>query len=206
MPHGAGIDAAVDVLSPPTRCWYQTRGDEVVVGGSHRSLGSACLMLCIAIFWNSIVSIFVVLALSSTLNHLGYTLPETWGLKINNPQDMGVGMTAFLWLFLTPFIGIGTMLVGLFLSILAGRTEIRLRPGELALFVGVGRLGYRKRLDPKTVRDVRIDYSRRKSGDGEQKQQVTLELDDGSEISVGSLLPPERRKFVGSALSRALKL
>jgi hypothetical protein len=57
------------------------------------------------------------------------------------------------------------------------------------------------------VKDVRIDYSGpagRRSSDAEQK--IIVEFQDGKVIPFGSMLPWERRQFVGSALSRALKL
>ena len=206
MPHGAGVDPQTDLRSPPEGCWFRTEGDETIIGGSHRSIGGFILMLAFTLFWNGIVSVFVIMATTSTLNHLGIPLPDSWGFKIENPEDMGVGMTGFLWLFLTPFVGIGLFMAASSVSSLLGRTEIRIRPTEAGVFVGVGKIGYKKRFDPRKVRDVRIDAGRHQASDNPPSQQIIIESENSALIKVGSMLPAHRRKFVGSAVSQALRL
>jgi len=94
-----------DPTNPPHGTW--ARGgpdDKMELFASHRELGDVLVALGACIFWNSIVSVFVVLAISSTLNLLGVQVPSE---LIFVDLGMGVGGTLALWLFLTPFIIIG---------------------------------------------------------------------------------------------------
>ena len=206
LPHGAGVDPKVDPRNPPPGCWYRAQGNEIHIGGFHRSFGTALLFFAFTAFWNSIVSLFVVAAITSTLHHVGIQLPQFPVFHINTPKGISVGETVFLWLFLTPFIGIGIFLFSATVLCWFGRTEIRLQPSEATAFVGVGKIGYKKRFDPRTVRDVRVDYHRRQRGESAESQSLTIELEDFTLINVGSMLPSNLRSFVGSALSLALRL
>lgn len=206
MPHGAGVDSHVDSRNPPPGCWLHTQGNETIIGGSHQSFGNSIMFFAFTAFWNSIVAVFVTLAITSTLKHLGIPLPQSLGFEVTNSEDMSVGMTIFLWIFLTPFIGIGLLLIASLISSLIGRTEIRIRHDEAFAFVGFGRIGYKKRFDPRKVRDVRVDHDRPQSGESTQSQRVTIEMEDSIQVRVGSMLPADRRKFIGSALSQALHL
>lgn len=206
MPHGAGVNLQMDSRNPPQGCWFYTQGNETIIGGSHRSFGNAILFFAFTAFWNSIVAVFVTLAIRSTLNHLGIPLPQSLGFQVDNPEEMGVVMTLFLWIFLTPFIGIGLFLMASLISCLMGRTEIRIRPDQAFAFVGVGKLGYKKRFDPKKVRDVRVDHDRPQRGESTQSQRITIEMEDSTQVHIGSMLSADRRIFIGSVLSQALRL
>jgi hypothetical protein len=60
------LDAAVDLNRPPQGAWLVNDGGGTAIGASHRSLGAAAGLLFAALFWNGIVSIFVMLAISGT--------------------------------------------------------------------------------------------------------------------------------------------
>ena len=183
-----------------------TSGLGTVIGASHRSIGGAVGMLLIAAFWNGIVSIFVALALSSTLALMSIQTPAWFPGPVMNGRTMGAGVTVFLWVFLLPFIAIGLALIAGFLSCLAGKTEVRIRYSHGELFNGIGRFGFRKRFTPDAVKDVRIEETPWQTNKGRQhhKSEVVLEMIEGKPLKLGSSLPEDRRQFLAAALKKAL--
>jgi hypothetical protein len=124
-----------------------------------------------------------------------------------NKSPMGVGMTVFLWLFLTPFILIGLVLAGVFLAFVAGRTEVGITAGEGIVFSGVGWLGMRRRFAVRDVKDVRIEDRQWRDSDGDRRRQthIVIEMSSGRQIKLGSMLCDERRKYLAAALRKALQ-
>lgn len=203
--HGVPLDD-LDPSRPPAGTWYQSSGIGVEIGATHRSVGAAILTLAMALFWNGIVSVFVVFALSSTLQHLNVPTPDWFPAPKMNGGEMGVGMTIFLWLFLTPFIAIGLAMIAAFLSALGGRTEVRIRQGEGNIFTGVGPVGWRQRFNAESVKDVRIDHQSWRDHDRDRRtrNKIILEKQDGKTIKFGSMLNAERMKFVAGATRQAV--
>jgi|ERR1035437_10435636 hypothetical protein len=119
---------------------------------------------------------------------------------------MSMGMTLFLWIFLTPFIVVGLVLIGAFLSALGGRTEVRIRNAEGVVFVGIGTFGYRRRFDASAVKDVRIDDKQWSDNDGrrQRKTYIIIETREGKLVKFGSMLAEERRKFVAGTVRKVL--
>jgi hypothetical protein len=193
------IIPVVDLTRPPPGVWYRWDGLSTVIGTSHRSWGLAGGMLAMALFWNGIVSIFVGVALSSTVHLLGFpSLPWLPNAAMGH-DTMGWGVTLFLWAFLTPFIVVGLLIVAAFFSALGGRTEIQLRPGQGTIFHGFGPLGWTRHFDPQTVRGVR-----REEREGSQKNSaVTFALHNGQELTVAFISDPDRRAFIMAALRKS---
>ncbi len=196
----------VDFHRPPPGIACNTLGEKLTIRVTHRSLGGAIGALAVSLFWNGIVSVFVVLVLASTLNLLGVTVPNWFPAPDMNGSPMGLGMTLFLWLFLTPFILIGASMIGVFLMSIGGRTEIRIDASEGMVFTGIGPLGYRRRFLTSQVSDVRIDDKQWRDNDGarQRKTYIVIEMQGGKLIRLGSTLSEERRKFVGALLNTAL--
>ena len=203
--HGLAL-SDVDLAHPPQGAWHSQMGMGTVIGATHRSIGMAIGALAISLFWNGITSVFVSLALSSTLKHIGVGTPDWFPDPKMNGGPMSVGMTIFLWLFLTPFILIGLAMIGAFLSSLGGRTEIRIGPTEGVIFNGIGSFGRRKRFNTETVRDVRIQNEewRGRHGRRNQKKSILIETQDGKQHKFGSMLREDRMNFVASALRQTL--
>ena len=203
---GAELADGVDLRLPPAGATYRNDGAGTVVSASHRALGSAMGVLFFALFWNGIVSVFVLLAISGTMHNLHINLPDWFPAPKMNGGDMGVGMTLFLWIFLTPFITIGVVMMGAFLSCVAGRTEVRIHNAEGVVFTGIGSLGYRRRFDAGAVKDVRIDDRtwRDNGGARQRKTCILIETREGKLVKFGTILREDRRKFVASAVRKAL--
>jgi hypothetical protein len=196
-----------DLQRPPAGTWYRPGPVDTVIGASHRSLPAALGSLAVCLFWNGIVSVFVLVALSGTLHNLGVTLPGWFPAPEMNDETMSWGVVLFLWLFLTPFIVIGAGMVLYFLSALAGHTEVRLRQGMGTLFVGIGPLGWTRRFDPALVHTVKLrDKTWRDSdGDARRQRKIHLELQNGKTLEFGSTLREERQHFLVAALRQALR-
>lgn len=206
--HGNELTATINLQNPPAGAWYQTEAGEISIGATHRSWGSALGMLAISLFWNGIVSVFVLLALSATLHNLHVNVPDWFPAPKMNGGGIGVGMNIFLWLFLTPFIVIGTGMILGFFSSLIGRTEITISSSECLVFVGIGSLGWKRRFNPRSVTEVRINDTtwRDSDGDRQNKVRVLITTSDGKAIEFGSLLTTERRNFIAGALRKVLGL
>ena len=176
------------------------------VAQARMPVGMALGALAFSLFWNGIVSVFVLLAISATLRNLDIAVPEWFPAPKMNGSAMGVGETIFLWIFLTPFIVIGLVMIGAFLSALAGRTEVRIGQGEGVVFSGIGPLGWPRRFKPEAVKDVRIDHSqwRDRDGDRRSKTHIVMETQEGKLIKFGSMLREERMKFVAAAVRKVL--
>ncbi len=205
--HEEAIAADVDVTRPPPGAWYRSTGFGAVIGATHRSLGTALAMLAFSLFWNGIVSVFVAVAIASTCHLLGWQLPD-WFLspKMKGGGLPGWGMTIFLWLFLTPFIAVGLLLFGTFLSALGGRTEVRIHHAHGEVFGGIGPFGRRRRFNTQAIKQVRIESKtwRDKRGTEREKYRIIIEPAEGKPIKFGSMLREDRRKFVAAAVRKAL--
>ncbi len=197
----------VDFDRPPAgvHYWQDHRGMKVIA--SHRSLGIAAGALAVSLFWNGIVSVFVLVALSGTLRVLGITLPDRFPAPKMNGGEMGLGMVIFLWIFLTPFITIGVCMIAAFLMALCGRTEVQIGDADASIFTGIGPLGRRRRFHPATVKSIRVDdrIVHDSEGDSQRQTAIVIETDEGKILKLATMLPQERRKFLAAALMQSLR-
>lgn len=202
---GTTVDEDVDASRPPDGTWFQRDMRGVVVGATHRSLGQAFGLLLFSLFWNGIVSVFVAFAVASTLKHLGVTLPHWFPAPTSKGSAVGVGMTIFLWLFLTPFIAVGLGMLMTFLSCLAGKTELQIQGGQGVIFTGIGSLGFRKRFSTSEIQHVRIEDKRWRDSDGTSHRNARIVIETNRKpINFGSMLTDERRRFVAGCVKKEL--
>ena len=196
----------IDFDRPPRGIQYDRMGDKLVLCASLRSIGPAAGALAIALFWNGIVSVFVLIATASTLTHLGIQPPEWFPAPEMEDGPMSLGMTIFMWIFLSPFIAIGATMIGAFFLSAGGKTEIRLDQSEGTVFTGIGPLGFRRRFLTSKVSDVRIDDRQWRDSDGDRQRKVciAIEMHGGKVIRFGASLSEERRKFVAGVLTKTL--
>lgn len=200
---GSVVDENVDLSRPPGGAWFERTGDGVVLGATHRALGQAFGLLFFSLFWNGVVSVFVLMATAATLHHLGIPLPH-W-FPMSKGTAVPLPLTIFLWLFLTPFIAVGLVVLATFLSALAGRTELRIQRDEVTLFTGVGPVGFRKRFATTAVRDVRLQEQSWRDNRGTARQQKSLVIDtDAKPVTFGTMLSEPRRRFIAAAAKKEL--
>jgi hypothetical protein len=200
------LQSGVDLNDPPPGAWRRQEGVETVVGATHRALGMALAALVFCLFWNGIVSLFVLHNAAATFRLLHIPAPAWFPAAKMNGGPMGVGMTIFLWIFLTPFMAIGLGMFWSFLSSLGGRTEVRITGAQGVVFTGIGPVGWRRRFEPATITDVRIEDRswNDRNGNPRSNSFIVLETREGKQIKFGTSLSNERRKFVAAAVRRAV--
>jgi hypothetical protein len=190
-----------EVLSkPPAGCAVSEWGQDVLVHATLRSLGGFVGMLFVALFWNGIVSVFVLIALAGLHHHLIGPLPAWFPAPQLNPP-MGLGMTLFLCIFLIPFVTIGSLLVGAMLLNLVGKVEVRIGISDADVRTGLGFLAWRRRFDPTCVRRVSIGSTSWETN-GRPSEVVVIDAD--RTIKFGSLLAEDRREWLQAILTELL--
>ena len=185
---------------PPKGCEILHLGGEVLVRASLRSLPGVAGSLFFALFWNGITSIFVLIAVAGLYANLIGPLPEAFPAP-DIDDDMTLGMTLFLCLFLTPFVVVGLGMVGAVLLNLLGRVEVRIGEGEGVVRTGVGFVTWNRRFDPNQVRHVETGVTPWQTND---RHSPLIVIKTDRHIKFGSLLREERREWLQSALRAIL--
>jgi hypothetical protein len=198
-----------EILSqPPTGCSIVALGRGVVARASFRSLTGFLLPAGLALFWNSIVSIFVLIAIAGLYTNLIGPLPAWFpapGLKDGKPEmngePMGLGMTLFLCVFLIPFVTVGIGMIGVALLNLIGKVEVVI--DELDSYVATCAGGFRwiRRFDPYRVRAVSFGTTAWQSEGGPNR---LIELSADRTIRFGSLLQADRMEWLRVVLKELL--
>ncbi len=78
--------------------------------------------------------------------------------------------------------------------------------GTHLMRTGISALGYRRRFDASAVKVVRLEDRqwRDSDGDRQRKTRIMIESREGKQVKLGSMLTPERRKFVAGAARKVL--
>lgn len=192
---------SVDVSKPPEGCEVVELGDRIEVRASARSWGTAVGTALFGLFWNGIVSVFVILAIAGTLHVLGIGVPNWFPAPQANGGPMTVGTVLFLWIFLIPFMLIGTLIFVAFLIAIAGRCEVIVQSGRGTAGTGIGPLMWRQKFDANAVKSVRTGETTWKQND-QRKPLVLIEAD--RKVKFGSGLAEERRLWMTAVLARTL--
>lgn len=205
---------------PPGGCVIRDYGDRVTLRASARSLPGAAGLAFFAIFWNGIVSVFLVVLFSSIMAHMGVTLPAWFPTPMgsggggggggassgSSNSNMPLGMTIFMALFLTPFVLIGLTVLGALLTTLVGRVEVRLRGPAGEVFTGVGPIGWKRRFNADAVEAIRFTDSGIEQ-EGKKRRAIAIETDPargGKTLKFATLLPDQRRLWLGGVLKTML--
>lgn len=208
----SGDEVITDAEMPaavPSGCWLSDSGTQIVVGAKCRS-ASGFFFLIFATFWNSIVSVFVLIAAGGLYTNLIGTLPSWFPMAGNSSggkhggmtaSTMPLGMTLFLCVFLIPFVlvGAGTAaaaLVGLF-----GKVEVRLNGREGVAFTGVGAIGWKRAFEADLVRNVKIGDA---GSSTNNKPDRTVIIEANRRIKIGTMLSEERQRWFAGALRKIL--
>lgn len=197
-------DAAVPVadLSPPSGCSCDEQPGGVVIVARHRDTAMTLGTLFICLFWNGIVSVFVLIAAAGVYTHLFGPLPGWFPVpRESNGNNLGPGSswgtTLFLCIFLLPFVACGILFFVAFATSLLGRVEVFLRDQEGRVSIRVGPLSWRRKFDVARVTGVGLG----KSGYQANNQcRPVIELQAGRTLKFGSLLPADRRGWMIAVL------
>ena len=193
------IDAKA-LATPPAGCSCDEQiGGDLVVRASLRSPGAAVGTLAVCLFWNGIVSVFVLIAIAGLYTNLVGPLPRWFPAPTSNGKNgslgpnMPLGMTLFLCVFLIPFVVIGLGMFLAFLMCLVGRIEVVVTGTDGRVRTGFGPFNWTRRFDPSRVKRVVIAQTSYEQN-GQRKPLIQIEAD--RTIKFGSLLPDERRAWM----------
>ncbi len=146
---------------PPSGCTLKVEGQRLVATVSIRSIIGFLFPGIFALFWNGIVSIFVLIAIAglyaNLIGPLGQWVPVP-GVKDGKPEmnggPMDLGMTLFLCIFLIPFVTVGVVMSGTALINLLGKTTVVIDEFDSYTATGVWFFRWKKRFDAKQVREI----------------------------------------------------
>jgi hypothetical protein len=196
------------LAQPPRGCSIGEAGRGVRLLASMRSLGGFIPTALFALFWNSIVSLFVLLAIAGLYSNLIGPLPHWFpapgvneGQPEMNGKPMDLGMTLFLCLFLTPFVavGIGTLVAAI--TCLIGKVEVVIDEWESYVATGIGFIRWKKRFDSKQIQSVSF-YNSGGQSDSDAKSSIELVAD--RTIKFGSGLREDRKQWLWAAVKEIL--
>lgn len=188
---------------PPRGCGIRDYGDRVTLRASARSLPGAAGLLFFAAFWNGITGIFVLVLIASILHHAGVTLPSWFPSPMSSGnQNMPLGMTIFMAIFLIPFEIIGATLIGALFVTIAGKVEVRLRGPDGIVFTGVGPFGWKRGFNADSVEAILLTDADIEEN-GKKKRAIAIETNKKT-LKFGSLLPDPRRLWLGGVLKTML--
>lgn len=191
--------------APPPGCMLEERpGGARLVKASMRSVGTAAGLLFVCLFWNGIVSVFVLIALAGLYTHFIGPLPQWFpapgsgsGTNGNVGANMPLGMTLFLCVFLIPFVTVGLLIFGSFLTCLMGRVEVLVDGTIGRVRTGFGPFNWTRRFDPTKVKRVSEGFTSYQEN-GRSKPVIQIEAD--RTVKLGSLLEEGRRAWMMGVL------
>lgn len=184
---------------PPAGFRLVNEIEGVSIHVSLRSIGGMFATLGACLFWNSIVSMFLLLALAGLYSNLIGPLPD--GLPAPDGEPISLGMTLFLCLFLTPFVMVGLGLIGAVFINAAGRTVVRISRDSARISTGVGPMKWSTRFDPRSVKQITRDYTKWQSN-GVHKELI--EIRANRTVRFGSMMSDEKRQWLLAILRSLL--
>lgn len=191
--------------APPPGCTLEDRtGGAKVLRATLRSAGRAVGLLAICLFWNGIVSVFVLIALAGLYTNFIGPLPEwfpaptgTQNKNGNIGPGMPLGMNLFLCVFLIPFVTIGLIMFLAFLTCVVGRIEVLLDGPIGRVRTGFGPFNWTRRFDPTRVKRV---IQGQTSYEENGRTKAVIQIDADRTVKFGSMLEDGRRAWMMGAL------
>jgi hypothetical protein len=188
------------VDNPPPGCSISEWGDHTTLYATLRSGSGLLGSLFMAIFWNSITSVFVVIAMVGLYQNLIGPFPQ-WFPAPEFDDQMPLGMALFLCLFLMPFVLIGAIMIGAVFSYAFGRVQVTIDRHAAQVRTGFGLLNWTQRFDPNEVDRVEAGLTRWKSNDNHQEQ---IEIHADRTVKFGTMLTEARRDWLRDVLRAKL--
>ncbi len=175
-------------------------GETIVVRATLRSVGGFVVTLLMSLFWNGIVSIFVLWAAMQLFQHLVGPLPAWLPTPFANEQKQ-FGTAVFVCLFLIPFLTIGAGMVGAVFMNALGKVEVHIGDDQAHVSTGVGIFVWRRRFDPNQVRRVSAGLA---SWQLDSQAVPLIVIDADLMVKFGTLLAYERREWLQAMLQELL--
>lgn len=167
-------DAKINLYEPPPGAWFQDYGDGFEVGATTRS-------------WAALVLVPFMMVWS------GFSLGGIYGTQIYKGQ-----FNLIESLFGIPFV-VGTIILGSITAMaICGKVVISVRNNEEgSVFLGVGRIGYRKKFNWQKIHRVAEVQSH---SSGRISYDLVLEGEERVKIGGGSGINDTRHQFIRAVL------
>ncbi|MFG0249323.1 MAG: hypothetical protein ACF8OB_10580 [Phycisphaeraceae bacterium JB051] len=191
----------VDIEQTPSKCFIWNEGSRIHIRSTLQSISGAFGSLIFALFWNGVVSVFVLVAISGLWLNLIGEPPEILPAPKSDGKDMTLGATLFLCIFLVPFVLIGMASFGSFLFNVWGRIDVILDGPEGSIRTGIPVFGWTRRFNASHVTKVTTDISSWQQN-GRSRELIKIEAD--RTIKFGSQLNDTRRDWMRSVLKKLL--
>lgn len=206
--NSSGRTIAEILAQPPRGCVVSSDGRSAKASVSLFSLLGFIFPAGFALFWNSIVSIFVLTVIAGLYSNFIGPVPNWFpapGVKAGQPQmngaPMDLGMTLFMCVFLTPFVLVGIMMPFIALMNLVGKVVVVIDEMESYVATGIGFLKWKKRFDPKEVQAVEFGANRWQS---KETSSQLLVLKGSRVTRFGSFLDEEQQLWLRAVLKEIL--
>ena len=195
---------------PPAGCSIVPVGHGVTVRASLRSLTGFFVATGIALFWNGIVSVFVLIAIAGLYANLVGPLPAWFpapGVKNGNPQmnggPMGLGETLFLCVCLIPFVTVGTVMIGAAFMSLFGKVVVVVDEFNSYAATGIGLFVWKKRFDPLQVHSISIS-TKTSVSDSQTSTSRSIEIQSDRTVKFGTMLQSDQLEWMHAALKELM--
>lgn len=181
---------------PPSGC-SQHRGTEgVQLRVSHRSMLNAGGLLFFCVFWNSMVSMFLVMVLGSLYIHVFGPLPS-WIPAPNQGSPLPLSGALIMGAFLTPFVLIGIWVFCRVIMAIGGSTSFTVGAERVVISSGVGPLRWNRQIELSTIRQIGLHWT----SQGKSGQTPEIEIQTTKKpIYFGSDLPRYRLDWICASL------
>lgn len=187
------------LTSPPWGCRIDDSAGVFEVRVAVHSVGRAAGAIIASVFWNGITGVFVMIAIGATWQNLIGALPSWFPAPAN--LNMPLGGVLFLWLFLTPFISIGLLLIWTALLSMMGTLVVTINGQEGRVFTGVGWVGWTRRFDASAVRSVKLgETSYQENG----RTKSVIVIDANRKVKFGTVMEDEQRRWTIAVLAARL--
>ncbi|MEI7462623.1 MAG: hypothetical protein WCK15_24750 [Pirellula sp.] len=204
----SGVSVAEILAHPPAGCSVISDGQRVTVTASLRSLAGFLFPAGLALFWNSIISPFVLIVIAGLYSNLIGPLPNWFpapGLNDGKPEmnggPMDLGMTLFLCVCLIPFVTVGIGMAGMAIIFLIGKVEVIIDEFDSYVATGFGIIRWKKRFDAREVKTVEFGTTPLQSEGG---ANMFIEIVANRSVKFGFLLQPDRRAWLRAVLRKVL--
>lgn len=206
--HLSARSVAEILAKPPAGCSITSDDRRVTVTASMRSFIGFLAPAMLALIWNSLIAIFVLIAIAGLYSNLIGPLPVWFpapGVKEGRPEmnggPMDLGTSLFLCVFLIPFVAIGIGMAGAAILNLIGKVEVTVDEFDTYVATGFGFLRWKQRFDPREVKRVAFGIAKYQSEGGTNRN---LEIVADRSVQFGSLLKPERMEWLRAVLREIL--
>lgn len=190
----------------PAGCSVRGWHENITVKATTRSFLTAIGLAFFGLFWNAIVSVFLVIALGGLIGSLAGSLPS-WFPSQGGKKSSGMplGMAIFLLIFLIPFVAVGASLIYGVLIALFGSVILCVNQGKAKISTGIGPLRWWRRFDVNTVTKVSLGEHKVKSNNNRNNKPTrSVHIEADRLIRTGNSLSETRMKWFGSVATLLL--